>query len=187
MSDRARWPGRYGAPCGAQRTADQVQQHDAVPHPRFQAHRDEVTGPDGRRGDYDWVQAPDQVRVAALVDGQLLLVEQYHYLAGALWQLPGGAVDPDDDDALSAARRELAEETGYHGGTWIGHGFLHPLPGLTNCRVHLWRVDQPTSGPTAAESSEADLRVPLPEAVAAVREGRLRCAPSAALVLSLTG
>ncbi|MER5996761.1 NUDIX hydrolase [Streptomyces viridosporus] len=158
--------------------------------PHFQVHRDEVTGPDGRRGDYDWVQAPDQVRVAALVDGQLLLVEQYHYLAGALWQLPGGSVDPDDDGALTAARRELAEETGYHGGTWTGHGFLHPLPGLTDCRVHLWRVDQPTSGPAAAEPSEADLRilrVPLPEAVAAIREGRLRCAPSATLVLSLTG
>ncbi|WP_143660477.1 NUDIX domain-containing protein [Streptomyces sp. JHA26] len=158
--------------------------------PHFQVHRDEVTGPDGRRGDYDWVQAPDQVRVAALVDGQILLVEQYHYLAGALWQLPGGSVDPDDDDTLTAARRELAEETGYRGGTWTGHGSLHPLPGLTDCRVHLWRVDQPTSGPAATEPSEADLRtlrVPLPEAVAAIREGRLRCAPSAALVLSLTG
>lgn len=88
--------------------------HTAPPH--FQVRRDEVTGPDGRRGGYDWVQAPDQVRVAALVEGQLLLVEQYHYLAGALWQLPGGSVDPDDD-ALTAARRELAEETGYHGGT----------------------------------------------------------------------
>ncbi|MFD8276756.1 NUDIX domain-containing protein [Streptomyces flaveolus] len=158
--------------------------------PRFQVHRDEVTGPDGRRGDYDWVQAPDQVRVAALVGGKLLLIEQYHYLAGVLWQLPGGSVDPGEDDALTAARRELAEETGYHGGTWIGHGFLHPLPGLTDCRVHLWHVDQPTSGSAATEASEADLkvlRVPLPEAVAAIREGRLRCAPSAALVLSLTG
>ncbi|AQW56535.1 NTP pyrophosphohydrolase [Streptomyces hygroscopicus] len=90
---------------------------------------------------------------------------------------------------MTAAQRELAEETGYHGGTWIGHGSLHPLPGLTDCRVYLWRVDQPTSGPAAADPSEADmrvLRVPLPEAVAAVREGRLRCAPSAAPVLSLT-
>ncbi|MEU3958093.1 NUDIX hydrolase, partial [Streptomyces achromogenes] len=128
--------------------------------------------------------------VQELVDGQLLLIEQYHYLAGALWQLPGGSVDADDDSALTAARRELAEETGYHGGTWTDHGFLHPLPGLTDCRVHLWRVDHPSSGPTAAEPSEADLkvlRVPLPEAAAAVREGRLRCAPSAALVLSLAG
>uniref|UniRef100_UPI002F909320 NUDIX hydrolase n=1 Tax=Streptomyces longwoodensis TaxID=68231 RepID=UPI002F909320 len=157
--------------------------------PRFQVHRDKITRPDGRRGNYDWIQAPDQVRVAALVDGQLVLIEQYHYLAGTLWQLPGGSVDPDDNDALTAARRELTEETGYHDGTWTGHGFLHPLPGLTDCRVHLWRVDQPSSGPTAAEPSEADLkvlRVPLSEAVASIHEGRLRCASSAALILSLT-
>ncbi|MDF5752183.1 NUDIX hydrolase [Spongiactinospora sp. TRM90649] len=154
--------------------------------PRFQVHHDQVTGPDGRPGDYDWVQAPDQVRVAALVDGGLLIVEQHHYLGGAMWQLPGGAVDPGDADPLAAARRELAEETGYHGGTWTGHGSLLPLPGLTDCSVHLWRVERPTPGPAAPESSEADLRVlrvPLPEAAAAVREGLLRCAPSAALVL----
>ncbi|NBE56263.1 NUDIX domain-containing protein [Streptomyces boluensis] len=157
--------------------------------PRFQVHRDRITGPDGRPGDYDWVRAPDQVRVAAVVDGHLLVIEQYHYLTGTLWQLPGGAVDLADADPSAAARRELAEETGHHGGTWTGHGFLHPLPGLTDCKVHLWHVDRPSPGPATPEPSEADLRVrhvPLPEAAAAVREGLLRCAPSAALVLSLT-
>jgi 8-oxo-dGTP pyrophosphatase MutT (NUDIX family) len=31
------------------------------------------------------------------------------------WMQPGGHIDPDDPDILSAARRELAEETGLHG------------------------------------------------------------------------
>jgi ADP-ribose pyrophosphatase len=128
------------------------------------------------------------VRVAAVVDGHLLVVEQFHYLAGPLWQLPGGAVDPTDADPRAAAQRELAEETGYHGGTWSGHGFLYPMPGLTDCRIHLWRADSLSPGTTAPESAEADLKVrhiPLHEATAAVHKGLLRCAPSAALVLAL--
>ncbi|MFC7304563.1 NUDIX domain-containing protein [Streptomyces monticola] len=157
-------------------------------NPRFSVGRDEITAPDGRRGDYHWVDVPDQVRVAALVDGRLLVVEQFHYLAGPLWQLPGGAVDPSDADPLAAARRELAEETGRHGGTWTGQGSLYPLPGVTGCRVHLWRAEHTAAGPTAREPGEADLRVrhvPLTEAASAVRNGLLRCAPSAALVLAL--
>lgn len=155
---------------------------------RFRVQSDEVTRPDGQRGTYHWVHAPDQVRVAALVDGHLLVVEQFHYLMGPLWQLPGGAVDEEDAGPLAAARRELAEETGYHGGMWDSHGSVYPLPGLTDCQVHLWRADSPISGPAKPESTEKDLRVhhvPLPEAATAIQRGLLRCAPSAALVLSL--
>ncbi|MEU9331729.1 NUDIX domain-containing protein [Streptomyces sp. NPDC048290] len=157
--------------------------------PHFTAQRDEVTRPDGARGRYDWVAAPDQIRVAALVGDGILVVEQHHYLAGQLWQLPGGSVDPEDAGPRAAAERELAEETGYRGGEWHDHGHLYPLPGLTACRVHLWRTTGPLPGPASPEAVEADLRVrhvPLAEAVRAVRDGRLRCAPSAALVLAVS-
>ncbi len=159
-----------------------------LPVKHFGVRRDEVTRPDGERGLYDWVEMPDQVRIAAVVDGCLLVVEQYHYLVGRLWQLPGGALDPDDKDPQAAARRELAEETGYRDGTWTSHGHLFPLPGTTPVRVHLWRAEHLVPGPVAPEPGEADLRVhrvPLAEAARAAQDGRLRCAPSAALVLAL--
>src|SRR4051812_27025427 len=89
--------------------------------PRMRVHRDQVKRPDGNAGHYDWVEIPDQVRVAALVDDRLLLVDQHHYLVGRTLQLPGGNVD-QQEDAYHAARRELAEETGYSGGTWTNHG-----------------------------------------------------------------
>lgn len=154
----------------------------------FGVRRDSVTRPDGVRGPYDWVDLPDQVRVAALVDGRLLVIEQYHYLAGPLWQLPGGAVDPDDKNPQEAARRELAEETGYREGAWTPEGHLYPLPGATPARVHLWRAEHLVPGPTSLDPGEDDLRlllVPPAEAAREALRGRLRCAPSAALVLSL--
>ncbi|WP_189327390.1 NUDIX domain-containing protein [Streptomyces flaveus] len=147
-----------------------------------------MTRPDGGQGPYDWVETPDQVRIAALVDGRLLVVEQYHYLVGPLWQLPGGTVDPDDENPQAAARRELAEETGYLGGVWTSQGDLFPLPGTTSARVHLWRAEHLTPGPAAPEPAEADLRVhhvPLADAAREALHGRLRCAPSAALVLAV--
>lgn len=147
-----------------------------------------MTRPDGGQGLYDWVKMPDQVRIAALVDGHLLVVEQYHYLVGPLWQLPGGAVDPDDENPQAAARRELAEETGYVGGMWTSQGDLFPLPGTTSARVHLRRAEHLTAGSAALDPAEADLRVhhvPLADAAQEALYGRLRCAPSAALVLAV--
>ncbi|MFF2126806.1 NUDIX domain-containing protein [Streptomyces olivochromogenes] len=156
--------------------------------PRLVVYQDEITLPDGQPGHYDWVRVPDLVRVAALVDGRLLMIEQYHYLTGSMWQLPGGNVDADDQDNEAAARRELAEETGYRGGRWTPRGAVHPMPGLTPARVHLWSAEGLTPGEPAPEPGEADLQVrhlSLDEAVRAVRDGRIGCASSAALVLAV--
>ncbi|WP_194238580.1 NUDIX domain-containing protein [Streptomyces spongiae] len=154
--------------------------------PRFTVWEDDVTTPDGRPGRYDWVEAPDSVRVAAFVDGHVLVIEQHHYLAGVTWQLPGGSVDPQDPDSETAGRRELAEETGHHGGRWTDLGSLYPLPGLSPARVHLWQVEEPDAKAPDPEPTEADLivrRLEPHEAVAAALDGRVACAPSVALLL----
>jgi ADP-ribose pyrophosphatase len=148
-------------------------------------HRDDVTGPGGDRGSYDWLDAADQVRVAAMVGGNMLLISQVHYLLGPMLQLPGGSVD-EGEDPKAAAQRELREETGYHGGDWVSRATLHPVPSLTRLGVHLWSVSGLQQGPTHREGSEADLsviRLTPDEARQAVLAGRVTCAASAALIL----
>lgn len=152
---------------------------------RLRVLQDRVINPSGCEVDYDWVATDDQVRVAAIVDDRIIVVEQHHYLAGPLLQLPGGRIEPDEG-VLASAKRELAEETGYRGGRWTSRGSLFPLPGLTTTRVHLWIARNLRPGSPSLEPGEHDLRVHemrLSEAVSAVSAGRVRCAPSAALIL----
>jgi len=150
-------------------------------------HRDMVTRPDGHLGHYDWLETADQVRVAALVGDEILLIDQHHYLIGRTLQLPGGNVDRSENDR-QAAERELRQETGYRGGSWTRRGAVHPVPALSRARVHLWYAEHLDAGRASPEPTERDLRVvrlPLPEAVRATQDGRITCAASTALILAL--
>ena len=57
----------------------------------------------------DWVTA-----VPFTKDGKIILIEQYRHALGEVSiEIPGGCVDPEDQDYETACRRELLEETGY--------------------------------------------------------------------------
>lgn len=72
--------------------------------------------PDGTRADWDLITGPDVVSILALTpDDEVVLARQYRPGPGAvLDELPGGMVDLGESP-LTAARRELLEETGYEG------------------------------------------------------------------------
>ncbi|MFD0518141.1 NUDIX domain-containing protein [Paractinoplanes durhamensis] len=156
---------------------------------RFAAYADEVTDPGGGSGRYEWVETPDLVRVAALTgDGRIWLAEQYHYLPKRrMLQAVGGGVDPGEEPQVAAAR-ELAEETGLTAARWRSLGAVWPLPGLSPARIHLFAAEDLRAGTAHPEAAEADLEVkawPLAEAVAAALDGRIGCAASAQLVLTV--
>ena len=56
------------------------------------------------------------------------------------WLQPGGHVDPEDSDIVSAAQREVAEEVGLRTLEHLGRGILdvdiHPIPALANDPPH---------------------------------------------------
>jgi 8-oxo-dGTP pyrophosphatase MutT (NUDIX family) len=87
---------------------------------------DECLTAEGRRiAPFHVLEFPDWVNVVAFAqDGRLILVREYRHGAGAIvLGLVSGTVETVDQAASvgaaqSAARRELAEETGYRGGTF---------------------------------------------------------------------
>ena len=57
--------------------------------------------------------------VALTADQQIPLVRQYRHGAGeVLTELPAGYMEDKEDDPLTAAQRELQEETGFIAPTW---------------------------------------------------------------------
>ena len=82
--------------------------------------RDCVQLPDGRiMNEYYVLEYPDWINIIAIdKEGCMLLVRQYrHGLGRTNFELVAGVLEKDEDP-LTAAKRELLEETGYSGGEW---------------------------------------------------------------------
>ncbi|ANU63668.1 NUDIX hydrolase [Muribaculum intestinale] len=91
-----------------------------IKRPWLTARCDTMRMPDGQIKDEFYVlEYPDWVNIIAITtDGKMVLVEQYrHGLDDIFMELCAGCVEPGEDP-LAAAKRELAEETGFGGGEW---------------------------------------------------------------------
>lgn len=92
---------------------------------------------EGRRGTFYNIDPPDWVNVVALTsDRQVVLIEQFRHGTDAFTlEIPGGMVDPGESP-LRAARRELAEESGYAAARWEKLGIVHPNPAIQTNTTH---------------------------------------------------
>jgi 8-oxo-dGTP pyrophosphatase MutT (NUDIX family) len=104
--------------------------------------RDRCRLPDGRLSpDYFFLEIRDAAIVVAVTPGGgVLLVREYRHGTGDVTPtLPAGFIDPGEAPA-DAARRELAEETGYAGAPPEPLGAFFVLPGLSSMTVHAFLV-----------------------------------------------
>lgn len=128
-----------------------------------------------------YVDHPGAVAVLALdTDDRVCLIQQYrHPIRSRDWELPAGLLDVAGEAPLAAARRELAEEVDLVADEWALLADMAVTPGGSDEYVRILLARALTTAPSAfeREAEEADLVVhwtPLTDAVAAVREGRIR-------------
>jgi ADP-ribose pyrophosphatase len=93
-----------------------------------------------RRGRWEYVSRTRGIRAAVIlpIDGDhIILVEQYRVPhGGRVLELPAGLigdeVGSEHEDPITAAKRELIEETGYSAADWQDCGTFLSSPGMTS-------------------------------------------------------
>jgi ADP-ribose pyrophosphatase len=133
--------------------------------------------PDGATVTRDVVLHPGAVAILPLVDAGhvCLLRNQRPVIEDTIWEIPAGTLEPNEppDDA---ARRELAEETGYRAGQLRKLGVIIPSPGVLNERIHLYLATDLTAGPQELERDEVlePKTVPVEQALAWTLDGTIQ-------------
>ena len=90
--------------------------------------------------------AGSAVMMAVDENKRILLVRQYRLPAErSLWELPAGRLDPGEKP-LQAARRELAEETGYRARTWKKLVSFWVSPGYVQEKMTIFLATELTEG-----------------------------------------
>ncbi len=160
--------------------------------PVFWVTTDDVLEPTGVRVRRDVVRHSGSVVVLAVDDSpngpRVLLEKQYRHAAGRfLLELPAGRIDQGENE-LTAAKRELLEETGYSARSWKRILRFWASPGFVAEAMSLYLARHLTPGAAQPEDDEViELQfIPLKKAVSLVLNGTIQDAKTIAGVLWLS-
>jgi len=162
----------------------------------FSVTTDEVEEPGGVRARRDVIRHSGSIVVLAVdeparavkgAESRILLERQYRHAAQSMmWELPAGRID-DGETALTAAKRELLEETGYTARQWKRILHFYVSPGFLDETMTIY-LARGLKGGTA--QPEADERISvrffnLSEAKQMALHGRIRDAKTISGILWL--
>ena len=159
--------------------------------PAFWVTTEQVLEPSGVRVRRDIVRHSGSVVILAVDESgsgpRILLERQYRHTAKqVLWELPAGRID-DSESAITAAKRELLEETGYTAARWKCILRFYASPGFLAETMNLYLARGLRKGKAQPEADEV-IRIrmlPLSNAVRMAMNGAIQDAKTICGVLWL--
>ena len=157
--------------------------------PVFWVSTDHVIEPGGVKVRRDLIHHSGSIVVLAVDDSgkvpRILLERQYRHAANSfLWELPAGRIDPGEAE-LTAAKRELIEETGYRAEHWRRILKFYASPGFVAETMAVYLATGLRRGVAEPEDDEViQIRmVPLPSVLKMIFKGTIRDAKTISSVL----
>ena len=147
---------------------------------------DTTTTASGQTIRRDVILHPGAVVILPVLDAEhIVLLRNHRFVVGeTLWELPAGTLETNEL-LESAARRELAEETGYTAARWRSLGYIFASPGVLDEKLHLFIAEDLTPGKMALEADEElePVIVKLDEAIRMCLDGTIRDAKTITTLL----
>lgn len=149
---------------------------------------DEVELESGKHATREVVEHPGAVAILAWDGERLAAVRQWRQAAAAdLLEIPAGTCEPGES-RLVTAQRELAEECGLRAARWEEGPAFYTAPGFSTELLTLFMATDLETVDVSPPEDEALERswLALPDALAAIDDGRIRDAKSLVGILWLS-
>jgi len=149
--------------------------------PLFRILHDKLVEPGGRPNERDVIRHNGSVVILAIDDSKskknpwIVMERQYRHAANQyLWELPAGKLEAGEE-ALAGAKRELAEETGYHAKKWRPLVEYYASPGFLGESMKVFLAEGLEPGAAHPEEDEhIELRlVKLSELLKMIEKGAI--------------
>ncbi len=125
-------------------------------NPWLRVHEDTVEFPNGKQGIYAYTERVDAgpMIIPVTADGTLILLKEWRYpIQDWTYCFPFGGVEVGED-FLTAAKRELAEETGFIAEKWESLGEIKIDPGANSQVTPVFLATGLSAGKARLDGSE---------------------------------
>lgn len=120
--------------------------------------RQEVELPNGKTSIREIIRHPGAVAMIPFTsDGKMVLVRQFRKpLDRPIVEIPAGKLETSDTDPLTAAKRELEEETHYQAEKWEALVTMYPTPAYVDEKFTIYLAEglSPVENPLPGDEDE---------------------------------
>lgn len=151
-------------------------------------YKDAIELPNGNSATREYIKHQGAVCVVPVTDNmEVVAVKQYRYPIGRVTiEIPAGKLDKGED-ILTAAKRELSEETGVECADIEYMGGLYPSVAYTDEIIHMYVAKNLVYGEAHTDDDEFlnVVKIPLGEFVDMIMDGKIQDSKTMAAVLKV--